>query len=254
MKLTHTPRVALIGYGKMGREIESIATEFNITITNIIDANISGKESVITSRTLSNVDVCIEFTEPDAVVSNIKAVAQLGKNIVVGTTGWNDKMNEVREIVEQHKIGLLYASNFSIGMNLFQKLAAEAGRIFSAIDSYDCFIHEAHHAKKKDAPSGTALTLGNILLSTLRKKKNIVMGNVEGQVPPDALQISSSRGGAIPGTHTITFDSMADTIELTHTARSRRGFAEGALIAASWLHNKKGMYSMEDVLNDIESI
>ena len=243
-------RIGLIGYGKMGKEIESVANDYQISIGAIIDAHVEGKQRHITAESLRDVDVCIEFTEPSSVLANIEAIASTGRDLVVGTTGWYDKIDAVRQIVEKHNIGCVYASNYSIGMKLFERIVRRAGELFASQSMYDCFLHETHHAKKKDSPSGTALTLANALLSVLPEKKNIVSGEVHGEKPSDILHIASSRGGAIPGTHTVTFDSMADTIELTHRARSRRGFAEGALVAARWVHGKKGLFTMENMLDE----
>lgn len=254
MKIENPQRIALIGYGKMGREIESVARDVGVPISIIIDTNIQDKHLHINQKSLTNVDVCIEFTEPHAVIGNITSVAHAGKNIVVGTTGWYNTLDKVRAIVEEYDIGLLYGSNFSLGMNIFYRIVQRASALFDSFDSYDCFIHEAHHVKKKDSPSGTALEIAKIMLDTMKKKNIFATGDLSGERPEDVIHISSSRGGTIPGIHTVTFDSLADTIELKHTARNRRGFAEGALIAAAWLKDKKGVFTMEDVLDDIKSL
>lgn len=254
MKIEQPPRIALIGYGKMGREIESAAREFGVPVTMIIDTNQPDKETSINARTLADVDVCIEFTRPDAVLANIRAIAKAGKSMVVGTTGWSHALETVTEIVRAHDVGLVHASNFSLGMNLFYLLVRHAGVVFESFDSYDCSIHEAHHAQKADTPSGTALHIAAELMRGLKSKTGIAAGNPPAERDPRLLQITSARVGAVPGTHQVLFDSPADSIELVHTARNRRGFAEGALIAAAWIKNRKGMHTMEDVLHDVKSL
>lgn len=255
MKIEQPPRIALIGYGKMGREIESVARELGVPVTMIIDTNQPDKETSINARTLADVDVCIEFTQPGAVLSNIQAIANAGKSMVVGTTGWSGALASIAATVRAQNVGLVHASNFSLGMNLFYLLVRHAGVVFDSFDSYDCSIHEAHHAQKADTPSGTALQIAAELMSGLTGKTGIAAGNPPaGGVKPQLLQITSTRVGAVPGTHQVLFDSPADSIELVHTARNRRGFAEGALIAAAWIKNKKGIHTMEDVLRDIKSL
>ena len=254
MKIERPPRIALIGYGKMGREIESVAQELDVPIAAIIDTNISAKENVINAKSLSDVDVCIEFTQPDAVLANITAIALAGKHVVVGTTGWYHSMSVVEALVRKHDIGLVYASNFSLGMNLFYELVKQATLIFNPFDSYDCTLHESHHAKKKDSPSGSALQIAKLILEHSKSKSSMVTGDIQREKSYDELHVSSSRGGSAPGVHQVIFDSLADSVELIHTARNRRGFAEGALIAAEWIKDKKGLFTMENVLRDIKSV
>jgi 4-hydroxy-tetrahydrodipicolinate reductase len=172
------------------------------------------------------------------------------KNIVVGTTGWQNDFEKVKTVVAETDIGLVYASNFSVGVQLFFRLVKEAAALVNNIAEYDVSVHEAHHKDKIDSPSGTALTAAKILLEHVKRKRSILTGAPEGKIKPDQIQITSTRSGAIVGVHTITFDSVADSIEIRHTAKSRTGFALGALLAAEWVHGKHGLFTFEDVLAD----
>jgi 4-hydroxy-tetrahydrodipicolinate reductase len=240
--------IALIGHGTMGREVEQAARARKITVKTIltIENNLTGIG--ISPDSLREVDVCIDFSVPAAVLSNIKAVARCGKNIVVGTTGWYDKLEEVKKTVEKHNIGLLYAPNLSIGMNLFYQILTSATAFIDKVDLYDVAVSEIHHRGKADSPSGTALALGQIILQHMHRKRAVAFETPHTALRPDQLQISSTRLGSVVGTHSVTFDSEADTIAMVHTAKNRSGFAIGALIAAEWLNGKKGLFTMKDVL------
>ncbi len=240
--------IALIGYGKMGKEIEAIAKEKNITIAKVFSSenNIGGK--ALTNDSLHNIDVCIEFTRPEQAFENLSAAIKAKKNIVCGTTGWLNRMDEIKNLAKENNVGFLYASNFSIGMNIFFELVSQAGMLFNSFNDYDGFIHETHHVDKPDSPSGTALHIASLLLQNFTRKKEIVHETAHTPLKSNQLHVTSTRAGHWIGQHNVTFDSEADTIELIHTARSRRGFALGALVAAQWLHNKKGIYSMKDIL------
>ena len=218
-------KIALLGYGKMGRMVETAAARAAMDVVCIVNSSGVARGSV------ADADVCIEFSEPAAVVENIRMAATCKKPIVIGTTGWYDKLNEVRSIVETAEIGCVYGSNFSVGVNLFFKVVQRAAELFKDFAAYDPFIEEAHHKFKKDAPSGTALSLKKII------------DNEYGKETPTA----STRAGYIPGTHTVGFDSEVDTVTITHTARSRAGFAEGAIVAAKWIENRKGLYEFSQI-------
>jgi 4-hydroxy-tetrahydrodipicolinate reductase len=218
-------KIALLGYGKMGRMIEAAAARHNLDVVCIIDPFAGNRGD------LSEADVCIDFTEPTAVIENVKLCAAAKKPIVIGTTGWYEKIDEVRAIVEASDIGLIYGSNFSIGVNLMFKLVQRAAELFKSFEAYDPFLEEAHHKFKLDAPSGTAHSL-----------KQIVEGELGRAVPT-----ASTRAGFIPGTHTIGFDSEVDTLTITHTARSRAGFAEGAIVAAKWIVERKGFHEFSQI-------
>lgn len=225
--------LALLGHGKMGSAVARIAPErgFNLRLILTIESNPDGV--AITEENFRGIDVAIDFTQPDVVVENIRRVAKLGVNLVVGTTGWDDRLAEVEKIVAESGIGLVHGANFSIGVQLFYRLAREAARIFAPYSMYEPYIVEAHHKFKKDAPSGTALEL---------KRR------IEPHLPSREIPTSSVRGGYIPGMHELGFDSETDSVTVRHNARSRQGFAEGALYAARWVAGKKGMFGFDKVL------
>lgn len=244
--------IAVIGYGKMGHEIEKAARAKGIKVASIIDANDEdATHNEINEKSMKNVDVCIDFTSPDAVIENIKKTAKFKKNIVVGTTGWNNEMDEARNIVQKNNIGLIYASNFSIGVNVFFKIIENASKIIDKLEDYDVYGYELHHSKKMDSPSGTAKTIGEILIKNIKRKNKLLFEKIDRKIEANELHFASVRAGAIPGTHVVGFDSSADTIELKHIARSREGFATGAIMAAQWLQNKKGFYDIGDMMKSI---
>jgi 4-hydroxy-tetrahydrodipicolinate reductase len=221
-------KLALFGYGKMGRMIEEAAARGGTEVVCVIDP-IAGSRGKLTDS-----DVGVDFSEPQAVIENIKTAAEARVSMVVGTTGWYDDIDEARRIVETGGIGLVYGSNFSVGVNLMFKLAARASEMFNRFDLHDPFIEEAHHKFKKDAPSGTALKL-----------KQIVEEAYGRDIPT-----SSTRAGFFPGKHTLGFDSEADTLEIVHTARTRAGFADGAMIAAKWIAGRKGFYEFAEIIDE----
>ena len=225
--------LALLGYGKMGKAIAQLAPLRGFEVRLILDIDENARGAGITKEKFDGVNVAIDFTTPEAVVENIRRVAALGVNLVVGTTGWHQHAGEVRKMIENSGVGLVYAPNFSIGVNLFYKLARTAAEIFSGFPLYDPYLTETHHKMKKDAPSGTAHEIS----------RQIQPYFVDRDIP-----VASVRAGYIPGTHELGFDSEADTVVLSHTARSRQGFAEGALYAARWVVGKKGFYSFAEVL------
>jgi len=240
--------IALIGHGKMGAEVERVAASRNVRVVKIFDIGDNPGGKALTAGTLAGVDVCVEFTVPSAAVGNIEAVAKAGLPIVVGTTGWYDQIDAVKKIIGARGTGLVYAPNFSVGVNILSHLVGRAARLFDRYDMYDAAIRETHHREKADSPSGTALHLGRILLDGIRRIEGVAAGNSDGKIPPGRMNISSTRLGTTVGEHTVAFDSEADTIELTHRAKNRSGFAHGALIAAEWIRGRKGVYTMEDVL------
>jgi 4-hydroxy-tetrahydrodipicolinate reductase len=240
-------RLGLIGHGKMGQEIEQLALQRQHTITQFY----TEQSPIWTVKDLSDVDVLLDFSLPGAVQKNIEAAARAGINIIEGTTGWYDRLEDVKRLVVKSGIGFIYASNFSLGVNVFFKIAEYAGGLFNHFSDYDVFVHEIHHNQKIDSPSGTALSLGKILTHTVERKTEILTDRAAAQIAPQQLHVSSTRVGAVPGTHTVGFDSMADTIELTHRARNRLGFAMGALAAAEWIQGKQGFFTMDDLLKDI---
>ena len=217
-------RILLLGHGRMGKLVESLAPEYGATIAGVIDGH---------SGDIADADVAIDFTLADAVPKNLPRLAERKINVVIGTTGWQAHESAMRKIVADANIGVLAASNFSLGVNIFQLAVEEASRHFAKHPEFGAWIHESHHVMKKDAPSGTALTILN------------GMSRVGFQRPID---VTSTRVGSVPGTHTVGFDGPTETIELTHTVRDRAVFARGALTAAKWLTGKKGWFSIRDFL------
>ncbi|NOR85882.1 4-hydroxy-tetrahydrodipicolinate reductase [archaeon] len=246
--------IAIIGYGKMGKEIETTALESGHTVKSIIDPKLEKKDNKynkIDKESLKDVDVCIDFTIPKVALNNIKKIAEHKKNIIIGTTGWYNQLDEAKKIIEKNNIGLLYAPNFSIGVNLFFKIIKNASKAFNKFDNYDPFILELHHKQKLDSPSGTAKKLGEIIIKNIDRKTTAQYDKLDRKINPEELHITSVRVGSIPGTHNVGFDSQADTIELKHTARGRKGFAQGAVIAAKWINNKKGIFTIDDMMKSI---
>jgi 4-hydroxy-tetrahydrodipicolinate reductase len=236
--------IGLVGHGSMGREIERLASSEGCRIAAIFDSTHPLRAP------LPALDAAIDFTHPDALRGNAEILLRAGIPTVVGTTGWLSRIDDIRGIVEETGGRLIYGSNFSIGVNILFRLASEAARLFNARSNYDVGVHEIHHTRKADSPSGTALTLARLLLEGIDRKSSLLTGPPEGRIAAEALQITSQRIGATIGTHVVTFDSDADTIELTHTAKNRSGFALGALLAARWLtspETKPGLYRFEDL-------
>lgn len=226
-------KVVLIGDGKMGLAIDALASERGVTVTNML-----GENDVLSKQSLKDADVAIEFTEPKAAVGNILKCVELGMPVVVGTTGWYDRLASVEKDVKAKNGLLLWAANFSLGVNILFELAREAGELFAGAAAFDAHIVETHHLAKKDAPSGTGMVLESCVRSTLGR----------------SVPITSVRTGAVPGTHELIFDAPFEQLTITHTARDRRVFADGALVAADWLARKKGqsgVFTMRDVLKGI---
>lgn len=232
-----TLNLALIGYGKMGSAVAQLAPArgFNVRLILTSDSNRDGRG--ITPENLKGIDVAVEFTNPVTAVENIRRLAPLGCDLVVGTTGWTGRLEEVRKLVESSGVGMVYAANFSVGVQLFYRAARAVAPIFANFPQYEPYITEEHHRFKKDAPSGTALELKR---------------QVEPHLSAREIPVASVRAGYIPGTHQLGFDSEADTVVLRHTARSRQGFAEGALLAAKWVVGKKGFFTFDEVLDHPE--
>jgi 4-hydroxy-tetrahydrodipicolinate reductase len=243
--------IALIGYGKMGKMIREIAESKGHKIIAIIDPKCKNTLKDINEKTLNDADVCIEFTHPDVVIDNIKKIAELGKNIVIGTTGWYDKIDQVEKIVKENKIGVIWSGNFSIGVNAFFKIIENASKIFNNLEDYDISLHEVHHTQKADSPSGTASMIGDIIVNNIKRKNKIVIDKFDRKPETNELHISSSRVGSTPGIHIVTLDSPADTIELKHTVRNREGLASGAVLAAEFIKGKKGFFNIDDLMKEI---
>jgi len=231
--------IILLGYGKMGRIIERIAQERGHTITARIDINNQHEFDSIKG------DVAIEFSHPDAAFENVKKALLKNIPVVCGTTGWLNKKSEIEALCKQNNGAFFYASNFSVGVNIFFKLNEYLARILNNFPEYDVMMDEIHHTEKKDAPSGTAITLAEGVLKYLNRKTGWV-----NSTPASAqdLTITSQRIGQVPGTHLVKFTSAVDDIEIKHTAHSREGFATGAVMVAEWIKDKKGVLTMDDYL------
>jgi 4-hydroxy-tetrahydrodipicolinate reductase len=228
-------KIALIGHGAMGRLIENLAIEAGDEIVAIIDERHENSTAESVAAELANVDAAIDFTVAGAVRRNVEACLLAGVPLVEGTTGWNDQKAEILNLVKEKGGAFVFGANFSIGVNVFYRVVDHAAELFSKFADYEAFIEEQHHSRKKDAPSGTALKL-----------KDIVSAHIEND-----FSVSSTRAGSIPGTHAVGFDGPADQVTLTHTARSREGFASGALLAARWIVGKKGAFEFTDVIDEV---
>jgi 4-hydroxy-tetrahydrodipicolinate reductase len=225
-------KLAIVGYGKMGKLIEQLAPEYDFQVALKLDEFNNPNGSGLTAANFQGVDVAIEFSIPAVVPGNVEGIAALGVPLVVGTTGWLEHIDRVKRAIESHHTGLVWSPNFSIGVNVFFRLVAEAARLLAAEPAYGAWAWEIHHATKTDAPSGTLLKLVDEM------KKAGYARNID---------VGSNRAGTIAGTHEIGFDSGADTITLRHTARSREGFARGALKAAQWIVGKNGFYEFSEI-------
>ena len=228
--------IAIVGYGAMGRIIERIAKERGHFVKTF-DTQCKADYCEIKEETMKDIDVAIDFTHPSAAVENIKKYCKIKVNAVIGTTGWYDKLEEVRKEVKKSNIGFIYSPNFSVGVNIFFRLTKEISKMMNNFEEYTVTMSEAHHTRKKDAPSGTAKMLAEIIKNNASR-----IGDIE---------IKSIREGDIPGTHTINFESKADIIKLEHEAKNREGFGLGAVMAAEWIKDKKGFFTIEDFMKEI---
>ena len=241
--------IALIGFGGMNRVVHRLALERGHDISVIIDPHAEERTSpMLSPALLSGVDMVIDFSSATAVLNNVKTCVEAEVNLVVGTTGWGEQREEVRRLVENSSIGFLWSSNFSIGVNLYFKLMERAAELMNRFDEYDVWGHEIHHCNKADSPSGTAKTLGEILIKAMDRKTVMVDEKLNRRREPHEIHFSSVRGGLVNFGHTVGFDSAADTITLSHSARNRDGYALGAIKAAEWLKGKRGFFGMEDFL------
>lgn len=228
-------KIALIGYGAMGKLIRTLAENKNHEVAGVIDetdANLSAEEL---AEKLKGVDAAIDFSAAEAVERNVRACLAANVPLVEGTTGWNAKKEAIKNLVEAANGAFVFGANFSVGVNLFYRITDFASELFAKFDDYEAFIEEQHHSRKKDAPSGTALKLKDFVAKHITKD----------------FSVSSTRAGNIPGTHRVGFDGNADQILLEHFARSREGFASGAILAAEWVIGKKGFYEFTDVMDEI---
>jgi 4-hydroxy-tetrahydrodipicolinate reductase len=225
--------IVLVGYGKMGRLVAELAPQYSCEVVGVIDPHSPSHGGGPDAPKWTGVDVALDFSTPDVVEQNAIALARRGINLVIGTTGWQASERAVRQAVDAAGVGVVVAPNFSTGVVLFEAIVAHAAALLARQSDFGAFLHEAHHAAKKDAPSGTALHLKHAMEQAGFSR---------------SVDVSSTRAGFIPGTHTVGFDGPAETITLTHAARDRTAFARGALQAANWINGKRGWYSMRDVL------
>jgi len=241
-------KIALIGYGKMGKTIERLATQQGHEIVLIIDRD---NQADFTIKNLQRADVAIEFTQPDGAFTNVLTCFTAGIPVVSGTTGWGDKMEQVQSICADKNGALLHATNFSIGVNIFFAINQRLAELMNRQAQYEVEVEEIHHTEKKDAPSGTAITLTDAIIERLTRKSGWTLNEIgvaEAEAKADEILITSKRIEKVPGTHTIAYNSDIDTIEIKHTAHSRDGFAMGAILAAAYIKDRKGCFTMSDVL------
>ncbi len=226
-------RILIVGYGRMGRLVEELAPENGCIVAGVLDVDLNANAEALSDGAWGDVDVAIDFTTGDAVSQNLPRYAALHINAVIGTTGWTAQRPAMRKVIEDANIGVVVAANFSIGAVLFENVAAYAAALVGSHADYAAYLHEIHHDKKIDAPSGTALA---------------IKAAIEAAGYPKSIDVSSSRVGFVPGVHTVGFDGPSETITLTHSVRDRGTFARGALLAARWIKGRTGWYNMKDVL------
>ncbi len=236
-------KLALIGYGKMGKAIEEIAVQKGHEIVVSID---QPNLQEFTRENLAKADAAIEFTGPHSAYNNVKACLDFGIPVVCGSTGWTDRLVEMKQYCAAKNTGFIYSSNYSVGVNIFFEVNKKLAALMAAHKDYEVILEETHHTQKKDAPSGTAITLAEQILEQVKRKKKWV--NELSDKPGD-LEIISQRIDPAPGTHSIKYSSVIDDIEIIHTAHNRTGFASGAVLAAEFIKDKKGFFTMKDVLN-----
>ncbi len=245
-------KIALLGYGKMGKIIEKIATDRKHEIVLKIDHD---NLDELTAENLKKADVAIEFTMPGSVLGNIAKCFEAGTPVVVGTTGWYDELENIKQQCEENNNTLLYATNFSVGVNIFFKINKMLAKLMNNYPYYDVQVEEIHHTQKLDSPSGTAITIAEGIIENIDAKKswlNVLTtddNNTEDNINQNELLIESLRIDSVPGTHTVIYDSEVDSIEFKHTAHNRNGFALGAVLAAEWLQDKKGFHSVQDMFD-----
>jgi len=256
-------KIAIIGYGKMGKMVERAALEQGCGVAAIVDpspprdgdapSRARAYRGIAEAGGLGGADAAIEFTQPGAALANIKALAEMRIPAVIGTTGWHEGLGEARRIAEETGSAIFWSPNFSMGVNIFYRIAWHAAQLADAFPEYDAGGFESHHNKKLDSPSGTARTLVEGVLARMSRKDAAVWETLDRRPLPGELHFPSLRMGSVPGRHSLFFDSPADTIEITHTARGREGFASGAVRAAKWLlggGGRKGLFTMDDMLED----
>ena len=243
--------VLIVGYGRMGREVEKHLLARNHSIAGIVDPFVDTAEKKLTAALLEKADMAIEFSLPEKIMDNIRLYAETGVPAVIGTTGWDNERQAAEKLIKNKNATLMWGSNFAIGAHMFFYLAEKAAELLNNIPGYDIWLHETHHNKKKDSPSGTALTAAGKVLGAYSGKTEIMPDKLDRQIESHELHVSSSRGGFVHGTHSVFLDSANDTIEITHRARNRCGLALGAVLSAEWLIGKKGFFQIEDYIKEL---
>ncbi len=239
-------KIAILGYGKMGHAVEAAANAKNIEITRVLDTNDN-----LQAQNFTPDEVVIDFTTKDAFLHNLPILCEKKVNIVAGTTGWYGDVDKIKTLVQKSGNAFLYASNFSLPTQIFWKVIEQASCMMNKVEGMDVMLRETHHNMKKDAPSGTALTTAQKILAGFTKKNKIVDTKLDRVIEPNELHVSSTRGGFVFGEHEVWFDGPNDSVRIIHTAKSRDGFAAGAVLAAQWLVGKPGFHTIDDLLKDI---
>lgn len=245
-------RIALVGTGRMGRAVEAALGRGG---RHRVVARFNSEQPLLEAadpEALHGADIAIDFSAPEVVLDHLHRYSLWGVDAVVGTTGWQEGLGRVRAWVEEGQIGLLHAPNFSLGVAVLVRALRGALPLLDRLEEYDPFVHEIHHAGKVDSPSGTALLLGSEILEGLRRKTRLEAETQHGRIEPEALHVTSTRAGAVFGEHTVGFDSPVDQVALRHVAKGREAFAAGALRAAEWLHGRTGLFTLDDMLADLE--
>ena len=234
-------KVAIIGYGKMGHEIEQVLLQRGHTVALIIDQNNAGD---LNAENLADIDVAIEFTTPDTAYTNVRTCIECGTPVVSGTTGWHDRLEELQSLCREKDSTMIWSSNYSLGVNITFRINRYLAELMNRFDTYNVSMEEIHHTQKKDAPSGTAISLANDILERVERKDKWVN---EPTTDANAIEITSLREGTVPGTHTVTYTSEDDKIEIKHTLFSRRALALGAVVAAEFIAPRKGVFTIDDL-------
>ena len=244
------PALCIFGDGEMSREVQSMARSWNIEVTNVLSGDDLRNGWPRKKGDFKGADVGLDFSASEAVPKNVRKAVNLGLPLVVGTTGWQDQVSDVEATVLNGDGSLLYAPNFSYALGVLVNVLRRAALLFEG-EEFDPFIWEKHHTSKGDSPSGTALYMGEILLDALEHKDLLHVGSGTGRIAQNQLSVASIRAGSDPGQHTAGFDGLDETLEFVHTVRDRRAFASGAIRAAFWLHGRKGIFTMEDLVEDM---
>lgn len=239
-------QISIIGYGRMGKEVEKQSSNFSLKVSKIINT-----QQELEDTSFSSDEIAIEFSTPESVIRNIELLSEKRISVICGTTGWQNNLDYIKKLVQRKKIGFLYASNFSIGVNIFLNIVKASSKLIDAFEDYDVLAHEMHHKNKKDSPSGTALTMGQILLENIDRKKILITDKLNRKLKENEIHLSSTRGGDVIGKHITMYDSIYDSIEITHTGKDRSAYAIGALKCAQWLYDKEGFFSIDDYMKDL---